>query len=88
LESWHNKAVSEEVEHILEGPERSIDKNSAIFLFQLLLNELGVHFRFWNLQQQPISYLGLTCGTTDVEGDDIVVVELCQLRPDWSCRWY
>ena len=39
------------------------------------------------MQQQSISYLGLTGGTTDVEGDDIVIVELCQLWPDF-CRSY
>jgi len=45
------------------------------------------------LQQQPISYLGLTRGTAHVEVNDIIVVELCQLWPDffcccWSCHWY
>jgi hypothetical protein len=94
LKSWQDQTVSEEVQHILESRKRSIDKNSAIFLFQLLLNELLVHYRFWNLQQQSISYLGLTGGTTNIEVNDIIIVELCQLWPDfccnsWSCcRWY
>jgi hypothetical protein len=91
LKSWHDETISEEVQHILEGLERSIDKNGALFLFRLFLDELLVHLRFWNLQQQPISYLGLTCGTTHIEVNDIIVVELRQLWPDFfwlSCRRY
>lgn len=92
MESWHDKTVSEEVQHVFESLKRSIDKNCAIFLFHLFLNELIIHFRFWNLQQQPISYLGLTRGTTHVEVNDIIIAELRQLWPDffgccWSCRW-